>query len=81
MPVTVRAPSASDGDQAEAPPSGSVEVSTFPALSPVAQKADEGHEIAVREWVASTTAFVQAAVPPVGLVEVSRSPALSVTRQ
>lgn len=56
-----------------APPVGSVAVTTFPALSPIAQNRAVGQETEPSWWSPGSCVVCHAADPPVGLVDVNMS--------
>jgi hypothetical protein len=74
-------PSTSVTRQAEAPPVGSVEVTTLPELSTATQSFAVGQETASRPFSPSASTSVQAEAPPVGSVEVMRLPTSSTATQ
>ncbi len=64
-------------DHALAPPPGSVEVTTLPALSTAMHSVALRHVTPFRLFPASTAAVFHAAAPPVGFVDVTTLPLVS----
>jgi hypothetical protein len=63
-----------DTVQADEPPVGFVEVTTFPLASTATQSVVEAHAIDIGVLVLSTLVVVQALAPPVGFVDQTTSP-------